>query len=230
MKKIKISGYYFITDEKLSKAGNVSDVKNAVSAGVKIVQYRNKCGSTKEMYDEAVKLKKICCKKNVIFIINDRMDIALALSSDGVHIGQDDMPYSVARKILGKNKIIGVTVHTLKQARNAEKSGADYLGVSPIFSTDTKSDAGKPCGISLIKKIKSHINRTIPIVAIGGINLSNAKEVISAGADGLCAISAVITKKNVKKEIKKFQKLFDNADDTKCHSESKGKVTPKVSS
>lgn len=203
-----ISGYYFITDEKLSKAGNVSDVKNAVSAGVKIIQYRNKCGSTKEMYDEAVKLKKICRKKNVIFIINDRMDIAIASGADGVHIGQDDMPYSVVRKILGKNKIIGVTVHTLKQASDAEKSGADYLGVSPIFSTATKHDAGCPTGISLIKKIKSRLCGTIPVVAIGGINLSNAGEVIAAGADGLCAISAVITKKNIKKEIKKFQKLF----------------------
>lgn len=203
-----ISGYYFITDEKLSKAGNVSDVKSAVSAGVKVVQYRNKCGSTKEMYDEAVKLKEICRKKNVIFLINDRIDIAIASDSDGVHIGQDDMPYSVARKILGKSKIIGVTVHNIKEAKVAEKLDVDYLGVSPVFSTGTKSDAGKPCGISLLKKIKSGINGTIPVVAIGGINLSNAGEVISAGADGLCAISATVTKNNVKKEIKKFQKLF----------------------
>ncbi|HAX61356.1 MAG TPA: thiamine phosphate synthase [Elusimicrobia bacterium] len=203
-----ISGYYFITDEKLSKAGNVSDVKNAVSAGVKIVQYRNKCGSTKEMYDDAVKLKEICRKKNVIFIINDRMDIAIASDSDGVHIGQDDMPYSVARKILGKNKIIGVTVHSLKEAETALKQDADYLGVSPVFSTDTKNDAGKPCGISLIKKIKSRLCGTIPVVAIGGINLSNAGEVIAVGADALCAISATVTKNDVKKEIEKFQKLF----------------------
>ncbi|MBI5573795.1 MAG: thiamine phosphate synthase [Elusimicrobia bacterium] len=203
-----ISGYYFITDEKLSKAGNVSDVKSAVSAGVKIVQYRNKTGSTKEMYDEAVKLKKICHKKNVIFLINDRIDIAITSGAAGVHIGQDDMPYSVARKILGKNKIIGVTVHNLKEAKNAQKQGADYLGVSPIFLTETKQDAGRPAGISLIKKIKSHMGGTIPIIAIGGINLSNAPEVIAAGADGLCAISVTVTKNDVKKEIKKFQKLF----------------------
>jgi thiamine-phosphate pyrophosphorylase len=203
-----ISGYYFITDEKLSRAGNVSDVKNAVSAGVKIIQYRNKCGSTKEMYDDAVKLKKICRKKNVIFIINDRMDIAIASGADGVHIGQEDMSYSVARKILGKNKIIGITVHNLKEAKNAQKQGADYLGVSPIFSTDTKRDAGRPAGISLIEKIKSCLCGTIPVMAIGGINLSNAGEVMAAGADGLCAISATVTKNNVKKEIKKFQKLF----------------------
>lgn len=202
-----MNGYYFITDGKLSKAGNVSDVKNAVSSGVKVIQYRNKNGSTKEMYDEAVKLKKICRRsKNVIFLINDRIDIAIASNSDGVHIGQDDMPYSVARKILGKNKIIGVTVHNVKEAKNAQKRGADYLGVSPIFSTDTKKDAGKPAGISLIKKIKKVVS--IPIIAIGGINLSNTEEIIKTGADGLCAISAVVSKNNVKKEIKKFQKLF----------------------
>lgn len=203
-----IGGYYFITDSKLSKAGNISDVKNAVAAGVKIVQYRNKCGSTKEMCDEAAKLKKICRKKNVIFVINDRIDIALAVSSDGVHLGRDDMPYSVARKILGKNKIIGVTVHNVKEATAAEKSGADYLGASPVFSTDTKKDAGRAAGVSLIKKIKSRISGTIPVVAIGGINLSNAKGVVGSGADGLCAISAVVSKNDVKKEIKKFQKLF----------------------
>ncbi|MFH0947453.1 MAG: thiamine phosphate synthase [Elusimicrobiota bacterium] len=201
-----IGGYYFITDEKLSKAGNISDVISAVAAGVKIVQYRNKNGSTKEMYCEAVKLKKICCKKNIIFLINDRVDVAIASDADGVHIGQDDIPYSVARKILGKNKIIGVTVHSVKEAENAEKQGADYLAVAPIFSTDTKKDAGKPAGISLIKKIKKVV--LIPVVAIGGINLSNAKEVIDAGADGLCAISAVVTKDDVVERIKKFQAFY----------------------
>ncbi|MFH1540374.1 MAG: thiamine phosphate synthase [Elusimicrobiota bacterium] len=211
MQKVKISGYYFITDENLSKAGNILDVKNAVSSGVKVVQYRNKSGSTKEMYDEALELKKICRKsKDVIFLINDRIDIAVASNSDGVHIGQGDMPYPVARKILGKNKIIGVTVHTVKEARDAEKLGANYISVAPIFLTNTKKDANKPVGVSLINKIKSCVSGTIPVIAIGGINLLNAKEVIEAGADGLCAISSVVTKNNVKKEIKKIQKLIQN--------------------
>jgi len=206
---VKEIGYYFITDANLSKAGNINDVKNAVSAGVRVVQYRNKSGSTKELYEEALVLKKIC-KNKAIFLINDRVDIAVAVNSDGVHLGQDDMPYRVARKILGRKKIVGLTVHTLKEAKKAEEFGVNYLGVSPIFSTDTKKDAGKPAGISLIKKIKSRISGKIPVVAIGGINLSNAGEVISAGADGLCAISAVVTKNHIKKEIEKFQKLFKN--------------------
>ena len=207
-----IKGYYFITDHDLSKAGNISDVKNAVDAGVNIVQYRKKTGSTRELCKEATELKKIC-KNNgnsnggdSLFIVNDRIDVALAVDADGVHLGQRDMSYDAARKILGKNKIIGLTAHNLDEAINAEKLGADYLGASPIFSTTTKADAGKPAGVSLIKKIKQKIS--IPVVAIGGINLENATDVVDAGADALCAISAVVTKDDVKEEIKKFQNLF----------------------
>ena len=199
-----MKGYYFITDSSLSRSGNISDVKNALKAGVKVIQYRDKHASTKEMFEEALKLKKLC--KDAIFLINDRIDIALAVEADGVHIGNDDMPYGVARRLLGKKKIIGVTVHNVKEAVEAQKLGADYLGVSPIFSTDTKKDAGIPVGVELIKKIKKCIS--IPIIAIGGINLSNASGVIQADADGLCAISAVVTRSNVKREIEKFQELF----------------------
>lgn len=199
-----MKGYYFITDKNLSRLGNLSDVRNAVKAGVKIVQYREKNADTKEMYEEALKLRKIC--EGVCFLINDRVDIALAVGANGVHLGQSDMPYKVARKLLGKNKIIGITVHNIEQARQAQKTGADYVGVSPVFETRTKPDAKNPVGIKLIRKIKQRVH--LPVVAIGGINLSNAKDVISAGADCICAISAVIAKKNVKSEINKFQQLF----------------------
>jgi len=201
-----LKGYYFITDASLSRAGNASDVRSAVSAGVKVIQYRNKCSNTKEMYEEALKLKSIC--KGAHFLINDRVDIALGINADGVHIGGEDLPYKVARKLLGRKKIIGITVKSVNEARQAQRLGADYIGVSPIFATNTKKDAGKPAGITLIEKIKDVVS--IPVIAIGGINLSNAKEVISAGADGLCAISAVVTKPNVKKEIKMFQALFNS--------------------
>lgn len=197
-------GYYFITDSGLSRAGNISDVRNAVKAGVKFIQYREKQLNAKEMYQEALALRKICNKAN--FLVNDRLDIALGVEADGVHLGQEDLPFGVVRKLLGKRKIIGVTVHNLKEAREMQKLGADYLSVSPIFATKTKLDAGIPVGINLIKSIKKHIS--IPVVAIGGINLSNAGEVIRAGADGFCAISAVVTKREVKKEIEKFQQLF----------------------
>lgn len=200
-----IRGYYFITDSALSVNGNISDVKNAVKAGVSVVQYREKCASSKKMYEEALVLRRIC--KRITFIVNDRVDIALAVGADGVHIGRDDMPLDITRKILGRKSIIGVTVHSVKEAQAAQKAGADYLGVSPIFLTSTKNDAGRPVGVKMIKVIKSKVS--IPIIAIGGITISNAKDVLTAGADGFCAISAVVTSKNVKGRIEKFQKCMN---------------------
>jgi len=199
-----IKGYYFITDSGLSRAGNIEDVKTAVASGVTVVQYRNKNGSTGEMYREALALKKIC--RGVLFLINDRLDIALAVDADGVHIGQEDMPYVASRRMLGTNKVIGVTVHDTAEAVAAEKMGADYVGVSPIFATSTKADAGKPSGVGVINEIKKNIS--IPVVAIGGINLSNAQEVIDAGADSLCAISAVVASDDSGGVIKKFREMF----------------------
>ncbi|MDD5653301.1 MAG: thiamine phosphate synthase [Candidatus Omnitrophica bacterium] len=199
-----MKGFYFITDEHLSRRGLFHDVEDALKAGVKIVQYRNKALSTAEMFQEAAKLRKLC--RRITFLINDRIDLALAVGADGVHLGQDDLPIQAARKILGKNKIIGLTVHSLAEAKLAFKKGANYLGVSPIFSTRTKLDAGKPVGCSLISKIKEKID--LPIVAVGGINLFNAKTVIYSGADCVAVISAVLAKKSVSAEIKKFQRLF----------------------
>lgn len=199
-----IKGYYFITDSALSRKGSVSDVENAIDAGVTVAQYRNKGACTRIIYEEASELKKIC--SNARFIINDRVDIALAINADGVHIGRKDMPYEAARALLGKSKIIGMTVHSMGEALEAEKKGADYLGVGPIFATTTKRDIEQPCGTSLISGIKKVCK--IPVVAIGGINLDNAGNVIEAGADAICAISAVITKNDVRKEIEKFQTLF----------------------
>lgn len=199
-----MKGYYFITDSSLSRAGNISDVKQAENCGVCAVQYRNKNAETKEMYIEALLLRETCC--NTLFLINDRVDIALAVDADGVHLGQSDMPYKVARKMLGPEKIIGITVHNLPEAMEAQRFGADYLGVSPIFKTATKFDAGKPGGIALIEEIRARVD--IPLIAIGGINLANAAEVVRAGADGVCAISAVVTSEDVSREIKRFQEVF----------------------
>lgn len=198
-------GYYFITDSGLSKNGNMGDVRAAVDAGVSVVQYRSKHQEAEAMIEEARVLKGICQGK-AAFIINDNIDVALSVDADGVHLGQGDISYETARKLLGKGKIIGVSVHGLDEAVAAEKKGADYLGVGPIFATTTKHDAGEPCGPGLVREIKARCK--IPVVAIGDINLDNAKEVIDAGADAICAISAVVTKDDVKKEIQDFQDLF----------------------
>jgi len=197
-------GYYFITDKNLSKKGIISDVKAALRAGVKCVQYRSKETDAKKAYAEALKLRKIC--RDATFLINDRLDLALRVGADGVHLGQDDLPVAMARRLLGESKIIGLTVHSIKEAKEAKREGADYIAVSPIYATKTKKDAGSPKGAALIKKIKKTVK--LPVIAIGGIRLSNVREVIRSGADGLCAISCVVTKPDVRKEIAKFQKIF----------------------
>ncbi|MDO9513283.1 MAG: thiamine phosphate synthase [Elusimicrobiota bacterium] len=202
-----IRGYYFITDSALSRAGVLDDVSLAVKCGVGAVQYREKNASTKILFEEASRLREIC--RNAALIINDRIDIALAVSADGAHIGGDDMPLTEARRLLGKDKIIGVTVHNEDEAREAEALGADYLGISPVFATSTKKDAGAACGLELIKRIRSFSK--LPLAAIGGINFDNAREVISAGADALCAISAVASSSDPAGAIGRFQKLFQSA-------------------
>ena len=200
-------GYYFITDTGLSREGNASDVRRALAAGVRIVQYRAKQASTRNMLAEALELKKLCQK--TIFLVNDRVDVALAVDAHGVHLGQEDMPYETARRLLGPERIIGITVGSLKEALTAARQGADYLGVSPIFFTRTKPDAGIPTGLSLLREIRNAID--LPLAAIGGITPENAGEVITAGADMICAISQVVTHPDVCVAVEKFQKLFAGA-------------------
>lgn len=204
MKTKRIHGYYFITDSDFSRAGNLHDVREAVACDVSVIQYRSKLASTAQMIDEAQALKQLC--SDSLFIVNDRVDVALAVAADGVHLGQNDMPLMIARRLLGKEKTIGVTVRSLAEAKKAKRDGADYLGISPIFSTTTKIDAGIPVGLSLLKKITTNIH--LPVVAIGGITLDNANDAITAGAHAICAISAVVTQSDIKHTIKQFQEMF----------------------
>ena len=198
--------FYFVTDSGLSKNGTLSDVEYAVKAGCKIVQYREKNKNTYEMIEEAEQIKRLC-KDKAIFLINDRVDIALAVDADGVHIGQDDMPYKITRKLLGDEKIIGLTVHNVEESVEAENIGADYIGLSPIFETATKENAGRGCGISMIEKVRKGVK--LPIVAIGGINKENIGRVISSGSDSAVAISAVVCKDDVYSEVADFIKIIN---------------------
>ena len=153
------------------------------------------------MINEASEIRSIC-RENAIFLVNDRIDVALAVDADGVHIGQDDMPIETARKLLGAGKIIGLTVHNRDEAIEAEKNGADYVGLGPIFDTTTKKDAGKGIGPESIMEVKNAIK--IPVVAIGGINRENCGSVIENGADSLVAISAIVCSDDVKRETRDF--------------------------
>ncbi len=205
--------FYLVTDSALSRKGTLSDVQKAVAAGCRIVQYREKTKGTKEMIAEASQIKAICGDA-AIFLVNDRVDVALAVDADGVHIGQDDMPIAIARAILGADKIIGLTVHDTSEAIEAERSGADYIGLSPIFDTATKSDAGKGIGTERIRDVKNAID--IPVVAIGGINKQNCRSVIENGADSLVAISAVVCSDDVKRETQEFIVIIKGASERIC--------------
>ena len=196
-----MKGYYFITEPALSRAGVMSDTANVLKVGATIVQYRQKSGSSAVLYAEALELRKMC--RSAQFLVNDRIDIALAVDADGVHVGRDDLPVPVVRRLLRPGKIIGVTVRTLDEAVRASDEGADYLGVGPIFSTATKGDAGRPVGIDLVREIRRECK--LPLAAIGGITLANAREVIAAGADMICAVSAVVSAPDVEQAVRAFQ-------------------------
>ncbi|MBN1294848.1 MAG: thiamine phosphate synthase [Candidatus Latescibacteria bacterium] len=204
-KRLEDIDYYFITDSRLSKHGLLHDVHEAVRAGCSIIQYREKEKETGPLIQEAKAVKRLC-SDNALFLVNDRIDVALAVDADGVHIGQDDMPFETARRLLGDSKIIGLTAHNVREAEEAERIGADYIGLSPIFETGTKKNAGTACGTSMITAVREKIR--IPVVAIGGIDKSNIGDVILAGAYSACAISAVVCADDVYGETKTLRELI----------------------
>lgn len=183
---------YVITDQRISHGKSHFEVAEAALAGgATVIQFRDKEMVEAEAIEVCGKIYKLTKKKGVPFIVNDRIEVAKAVGADGVHLGQEDLPLGFARKVLGKDKIIGVSVKTVKQALKAVEKGVDYLGVGPIYPTATKSDVGKALGIVRLKEIKKVVN--IPIVAIGGINEDNLEEVLNVGIDGVAVISAVVS-------------------------------------
>jgi thiamine-phosphate diphosphorylase len=181
---------YLVTDQKLSLGRtNLEIIEAAIDGGVTLVQLREKILETREFYEEALKIRNFLDSRNIPLIINDRIDIALAVDAAGVHIGQNDMPLQIARKLMGPAKIIGVSVFNLNEALEAESSGADYLGLSPIFVTATKPELTRPIGILGITPIRQAVR--IPLVGIGSMNMSNAFDVVSAGLDGVAVVSAI---------------------------------------
>lgn len=183
---------YLVTDRSLSGGRELEYiVGEAVRGGVTMVQLREKHCSSREFYRLAVRLKKCLAPWRVPLIINDRLDIALACDADGLHLGQSDLPCSIARKILGKNKIIGLSVENMQDVTQAKREEVDYIGISPVFSTPTKSDTAPELGLKGVREITSVAR--CPAVAIGGINIRNAQAVIAAGADGISVVSAIMS-------------------------------------
>jgi thiamine-phosphate pyrophosphorylase len=206
LKQLKDLDFYFVTFSSVSRNGTFSDVVNAVDAGCKIIQYREKNKSKDEMINEAKKLKEIC-NSRAVFLIDDHVDVALAVGADGVHIGQNDFSVEDARQLLGNDCIIGLTVHNVEEALEAEKLDVDYIGLAPIYKTDTKDDSGIPCGPDMISEVRKNVN--LPIVAVGGINKDNVSDVIKKGADGVVAVSAVLDSVDVKKEVSDFIRIIN---------------------
>ncbi|HEY5570804.1 MAG TPA: thiamine phosphate synthase [Bacteroidales bacterium] len=183
---------YLVTDRSLSLGRSLERVvEEAVQGGVTMVQLREKDCTTKEFYELAMTLKRVLKPYGVPLIINDRVDIALACDAEGVHIGQSDMPYAIARKLLGKEKIIGLSVENLQDAMDANALDIDYIGISPVFNTATKTDTATALGLEGVREI-TRISRH-PAVGIGGIHATNAGEIIAAGAVGISVVSAIMS-------------------------------------
>ena len=199
---------YIITDEVLSQGRTHLEIASAtIDAGAMVIQLRDKTASGLRLYNIARDIRELTRERKVAFIMNDRIDIALAVDADGVHVGQQDIPAKQARQLIGPYRILGVSASSLEEALDAEKLGADYLGVGPIFEArSTKADAGSPKGLELITQINDHCH--LPIIAIGGINLTNIKDVIRGGASGAAVISAIVSAESIEAETSKFLKAI----------------------
>ncbi|MGL4998786.1 MAG: thiamine phosphate synthase [Cetobacterium sp.] len=210
MKNFKLPvGVYAITDSECSKNKKFLDYcEDLLKGGVQIIQYREKSRNLKKILSEARDLKKLTQKYNAIFIINDHLDIALLVDADGIHIGQDDLPIKEVRKLLGDNKIIGISTHNLKEAQKAVLDGADYIGVGPIFETNTKKDAGTPLTLKFLEDVQKNIE--IPYTAIGGIKETNLDLILSKGAKSACLISELLTAQNTYEITKRINDKIKN--------------------
>ena len=192
---------YLVTDNSDDVEKFLKTIEEGIKGGVSVVQIREKTADTLDFYNLALKVKEITTKYNVPLIINDRVDVALAIDADGVHVGQSDMPCNVTRRLIGEDKILGVSAATIEEAKKAQRDGADYIGTGAVFPTQTKKDADSVTKQQL-KEIVESID--IPVVAIGGITLENAIELKDTGISGLSVVSAIMSSDNPKKSSEKL--------------------------
>jgi thiamine-phosphate pyrophosphorylase len=197
-------GLYGITSKDFGYS-HIESAKILIKAGVKIIQYREKNSSTRTMLNEALEIKKLCKKHNVIFIVNDRIDIAMAIDADGIHLGQEDMPIKIAKKIMPE-KIIGISVSSINEAIDAQNNMATYIGVGSVFPTSTKNDADV-IGVSMLKGILDLVR--IPAYAIGGITLQNIEVLKEYPLYGVAVISAIFASKEPVKVAHEFNKRWN---------------------
>jgi thiamine-phosphate pyrophosphorylase len=201
---------YLVTDRGLAKGRSTLDIViAAVRGGVTCVQLREKECSTLAFIEQALTIKEYLQSRGVPLIINDRVDVALAIEADGVHLGQTDMPLDIAKTILGDVMIIGISAESLEDAVAAEKGGADYLGISPIYDTPTKTDTAPPLGLEGLREIREKVN--LPLVGIGGLNRDNAAAVIQHGGDGVAVVSAIVAADDPVQAAGDLKQIIDEA-------------------
>jgi len=206
-KKAKISGLYVIVDAEVLKGrSEVEAARQAIQGGARVIQLRDKLRPKGMLVPLAQELKRVCAENDVIFIVNDYPDLAIASDADGLHIGKDDLPFELARKMLPVDKIIGCSSATVEEALQAEKQGADYIAVGSIFPTPTKPQT-KLAGLKLLKQVKNSV--TAPVVAIGGINEDNITDVVEAGANAVAVISAALGVDDVKKACQRLTGIIN---------------------
>ena len=199
---------YLVTDRMvLGTRDFLQSIEEALKGGVTLVQLREKELSSADFYHSACAIKELTHAYHVPFIINDRLDIALAVDADGLHIGQDDLPLPVARKLLGPDKILGYSVSTIEEARCGEQNGADYLGAGTVFWTGSKSDIGEPIGLEGLQQIHKAVS--IPVVAIGGIGPANLPAVKSIGIEGVSLISAILGQADIETASRNLINLWN---------------------
>ncbi len=205
-----LSGLYLILDSQASRARPLVEVlKEAASAGARIFQFRDKTSSPLEMYRQATKLRDIAAAVGALFLVNDRCDIALAVEADGVHLGQEDLPLSFARTLLGPGRLIGISTHRADQVKEATTGGADYLGFGPIFRTASKPDHEPVVGLAGLREIRALT--PLPVFAIGGVTTGTVQQAIAAGADGVAVISAIMDAADVPGTVRAFMAHLPSA-------------------
>jgi thiamine-phosphate pyrophosphorylase len=204
----KMGRFHVLTDTGLqTHFSHVELAALAIAGGADTIQFRQKEGATREMIRVAEQMQDLCRRAGVTFIINDRVDVAIASHADGVHLGQDDFPIPLARKLLGEEAIIGGSAGSMEEARKCLREGADYIGFGPVYPTTSKEDAGPAAGLSLLKQIVEAI--ALPVIAIGGLTADNAAPVIKAGVHGLAVISAVCCQEDPTEAARCIRRLLE---------------------
>ncbi len=186
----QIGKLHILTDIVLqSRFSHTKLTSLAIAGGADTIQFRQKSGSTREMIEIARQMKQLCAEADVTFIVNDRVDVAIAAEADGIHLGQDDLPIPLAREMLGGNRIIGGSASTIEEAQRCISEGADYVGLGPVYYTNSKKDTGPVRGVAFLKRVVEAIS--LPVIAIGGVSLEDIPELLRAGVHGIAVISAV---------------------------------------